>query len=558
MNVYYKNLNVNLLNLIPRNAALVIEIGCGAGTLGREYKTLNPFCRYIGVEYNPEAAEQARTVLDVVYCADVEAVKFLDILQEDEKIDCLIYGDVLEHLRDPWRVLKEHAAWLSKRGQVLASIPNTQNWWLLRSLLAGFWRYTDQGLLDRTHLRFFTLDSILDMFKQSGLLVNEVVTTTNDAPDRENVLNILTPIVSKFSGADGQNIRMQLSAFQYVVRASARQPQYKISLQALLGETLVCSRVRISEPHAFCQTHPMVRVAESKGSLQLLPEVADENRVFIWQRISPPSFQLQAELLQRGYLIIYEIDDDPQRWREAYEQSDYLAFRSCHAVQVSTEVLAETVRQYNPHVMAFPNQMAILPPPRVYGEGEVRLFFGALNREQDWPEIIPIINDCLRGTDHRVTVVHDRLFFEALQTENKEFVQLCPYERYQQLLAQADIAFLPLSDTRFNRMKSDLKFIECAANGVVALASPVVYDQTIQDGGTGLIYRTPQEFGEKLSRLLQDAPWRRAIADRAYQWVKENRMLCLHYEKRLKWYEELRSQYDALTEEIYQRMNMHR
>ena len=124
------------------------------------------------------------------------------------------------------------------------------------------------------------------------------------------------------------------------------------------------------------------------------------------------------------------------------------------------------------------------------------------------------------------------------------------------MLSQSDIAFLPLADNRFNRMKSDLKFLECAAHGVVALASPIVYADSIQDGTTGLIYRSPAEFGEKLTGLMKNGAKRRKIAAQAYQWVKENRMLCRHYRARLEWYQSLRDQYDELTKELYQRMNL--
>ena len=184
----------------------------------------------------------------------------------------------------------------------------------------------------------------------------------------------------------------------------------------------------------------------------------------------------------------------------------------------------------------------------------MRLFFGALNREEDWPEIIPILNECLSRVSHQVTVVHDRRFFDALMTKTKTFVPFCPYPQYQQLLAQSDIALLPLADTRFNRMKSDLKFLECAANGVAALASPVVYADTIQEGITGLIYHSPQEFGQKLELLLQDSCLREKIATEAYLWVKENRLLCCHYQARLAWYQNLRGQYDKLTVDIYTRL----
>lgn len=120
---------------------------------------------------------------------------------------------------------------------------------------------------------------------------------------------------------------------------------------------------------------------------------------------------------------------------------------------------------------------------------------------------------------------------------------------------QADIALLPLKDNRFNRMKSDLKFLECAAFGAVALASPTVYEGSIRDGETGMLYHSPQEFGDKLAILL-DGNIRRNIAVKAYRWVRENRMLCNHYQSRLDWYQRLRSRYSELTEQIYRRMGL--
>ena len=109
---------------------------------------------------------------------------------------------------------------------------------------------------------------------------------------------------------------------------------------------------------------------------------------------------------------------------------------------------------------------------------------------------MPVLNDVLAGTAIRcsVQVVYDRAFFDALETPHKLFEPLCSYERYHELLDAADIALLPLEPTRFNQHKSDLKFIECAAHAVASLASPTVYDRTIIDGETGLIYHSLDEF----------------------------------------------------------------
>jgi glycosyltransferase involved in cell wall biosynthesis len=158
------------------------------------------------------------------------------------------------------------------------------------------------------------------------------------------------------------------------------------------------------------------------------------------------------------------------------------------------------------------------------------------------------------GDRVRVQVVYDRAFFDALMTPHKAFEPLCPYDRYQMLLQAADVALLPLEPTRFNRHKSDLKFIECASQGVVALASPTVYDRTIRHGETGLIYRSPDEFAALLDRLIRDHPFRRALARNAYYYVAEHRLLARHYRARYDWYRAMLDRRDQLDAELRQRV----
>ena len=183
-------------------------------------------------------------------------------------------------------------------------------------------------------------------------------------------------------------------------------------------------------------------------------------------------FRLQRALIEHGYLIVAEFDDDPLHFADLVA-SDFFALRSCHCVQTTTELLAATLRAYNPHVQVFPNQVAELPPPTSFPTARARerarpttLFFGALNREADWAPVMPALNRVLRDRRGRVRVqvVYDRAFFDALETEDKVFEPLCTYDRYHALLGQADVAFLPLEPTRFNRHKSDLKFLESAAH----------------------------------------------------------------------------------------------
>jgi hypothetical protein len=154
------------------------------------------------------------------------------------------------------------------------------------------------------------------------------------------------------------------------------------------------------------------------------------------------------------------------------------------------------------------------------------------------------------GARLHVDVVHDQKFFAALQTANKSFEPFCPFERYAEILRGCEVALLPLAPTRFNSMKSDLKFLECAGYGAVALASPTVYGQTIVDGELGFLYRSPQEFEDRLRQLIVETELRRRVAARAYRWVGEHRLLAQHYRQRYDWYLQMRDQLSQLNEDL--------
>jgi glycosyltransferase involved in cell wall biosynthesis len=208
-------------------------------------------------------------------------------------------------------------------------------------------------------------------------------------------------------------------------------------------------------------------------------------------------------------------------------------------------------------VAVFPNQLAYLPPPRIYpAEDTVTIFFGALNREKDWQPIMATLNRVLVAHKHqiRVKVIHDSRFFEALKIQQKEFEPFCSYERYQEIMYSCDIALLPLVSNPVNEMKSDLKFIECAARGVAVLASPTVYEHSIVEGETGLIYRYEKEFETKLNSLISDTSMRREIAANAYEWVRDNRLLCGHYRQRRDWYLQMRDELPRLNAELRDRL----
>ena len=214
---YYDYANPYVLQIMPPAAGTVLEIGCGAGRLGEVYKQSFPESRYVGVELNAHAASLAVGRLDKVLSGSAEEI---DLGFLAGKVDCLVYADVLEHLTDPWQMLAGHAALLSENGKVIASIPNVQNWSVLKDLIFGLWNYTDEGLMDRTHLRFFTLDGISKLFTGAGLTIEAiaVVNIPHQQPEMLQFVDQLRPALDNF-GIDAAVFAERVSAFQYLVSA---------------------------------------------------------------------------------------------------------------------------------------------------------------------------------------------------------------------------------------------------------------------------------------------------------------------------------------------------
>jgi 2-polyprenyl-3-methyl-5-hydroxy-6-metoxy-1,4-benzoquinol methylase len=167
---YYEFARPEILALVPTSAKQVIDVGCGAGRLGEALKARQP-ARVVGVELVPTAAERARGRLDEVFVGDIEE---LDLPFMAESFDCVVCGDVIEHLREPGRFLRRVRDWLDPRGRLIASLPNVRHHSVVRALMDGNWTYEPAGLLDETHLSFFTRRDLLDLFEGAGFRVEEL------------------------------------------------------------------------------------------------------------------------------------------------------------------------------------------------------------------------------------------------------------------------------------------------------------------------------------------------------------------------------------------------
>ena len=563
---YYASVNPEVLALMPRDARKVLEIGCGAGALAYAYKHMNPAVEYHGVEIMPKPAELARNVIDTVIEGDIGEHTPELLRQHRGAFDCIIYGDVLEHLVDPWAIVRQHKDLLSPSGVMIACIPNIQHWTALYDLLHGRWRYADQGLMDRTHMRFFTSESMQQLFRDAGLTLVDMRGRRIPAYGEQErmpfnqFMEALQPALTSLN-IERAAFTQQAATLQYVLRSvpspAALTPLLVRSL--MLKPAAACNDVRVLEPQQWLSTIPGVRTHNEVSNFNTKwSEVSAETpKVFVYQRpiLTYDNIALLKWLLRNNYLIIMEFDDHPERW-PAIEENRYLNFTGCHGVQTSTQPLSEFFSQYNPNVRIFPNQIASLPPRRTHAPGRTRLFYGALNRSEDISPYLPALNRQLKrfGEAAHIDVVFDRKTFDALETSHKTFTPLCDYATYQQLLAKADINLMPLADTMFNSMKSDLKFIESAAFGAVALASPTVYRHSIRDGETGVLFETTEEFETRLQQLVENASHRQTIVDAAHAYVKSERLLSHHYRKRLDWYQELLTRLPELNAQLKARV----
>lgn len=169
---YFGGVRSDFLDLLPvGRGAKVLEIGCGSGETGAAALAQGRCSSYHGIEIVPRAAELARARLTNVLEGNVEQ---MDLPWPDRHFDALLMSEVLEHLVDPWTVVKRVVPKLKPGAVVLASSPNVAQIDILRSLLADRWELTDEGVMDRTHLRWFTQASYRRLFEDAGLRVEQV------------------------------------------------------------------------------------------------------------------------------------------------------------------------------------------------------------------------------------------------------------------------------------------------------------------------------------------------------------------------------------------------
>jgi trans-aconitate methyltransferase len=209
--------NPDLLALVPEEARRLIEIGCSSGALAREIKRRTPGSHYIGVEIDPGYAALAKRYCDAVMVCDLDQADE-GFWQTHADRDCWIFGDTLEHLKDPWAVLRKIRGVLPEGGTLVVCVPNAQHWSMQVRLSVGDFRYRDSGLMDRTHLRWFTRQTMLESFRETGFEVVAGRPRIFNEPQREKFLPIIEQM-AQAAGVDAKQALQDALPLQYVIRA---------------------------------------------------------------------------------------------------------------------------------------------------------------------------------------------------------------------------------------------------------------------------------------------------------------------------------------------------
>ena len=492
----------------------ILEVGCATGAVG---EAISEFGHEVhGVELSAGRARIAATRLHTVFVGGIQ--RYLAELPGDQRFDFIMFGDVLEHLSDPEVILNQCGALLKPGGHVLISVPNVSHLAVRLMLLEGRWEYQPTGILDNTHLRFFTRDTLIDMMTAVSMRVVSLDRVT--LPTSRVGIDVnprLFEQAATFVNDDEQE------TFQLVVAASpatgdvrgdnaafkSREAIRVLCLAPITESTL--ATIRFSEP--------LGRWSRLYGgSVRIRPLFGDNTADLLWADVvvlqreaNPFVLGLMTWIKGAGKCVIFEIDDlltevpahlsvheHCEKMRPYLEQ----ALSYADAITVSTRPLGEALGTFNQRVSLIPNcvetvhepvRQSVCPNAGEQGndDGVITLVVASSDSVR-----VDFIKDALEqliaepGVTYRLVGIGPP--GEALRDDGLpvEVHPLMDYEHFKAFLATLDnaIGVIPLDDSRFNRCKSAVKFLDFCAAGIPAVCSNVQpYTDVITHGVDGIL-----------------------------------------------------------------------
>lgn len=519
----------------------VLDVGCSTGYLGYELK--NSGHDVWGVDLSSAATAVATEKLDHVYTGSIEAF-FSAPEHQDLKFDFIIFGDVLEHLVDPGGILERCKAFLSDNGSIIASLPNVAHLAVRLMLLEGRWEYQNTGILDRTHLKFFTRDSIVSTFSDCGY---EIVSLDPVRLALEEMdIGVNEPLLSKVAP---QLTDDEQDVFQYVihVRRDAESEDLQIANSKFMlkrSHKILCLLpapestlvdIRLKAP-----LNKLTQLFGGEFRINSIHEIDQDDlnwseAVVLQREANPHVLDVIAQLAKLKKKVIFEIDDlltDVPEYLTVHEHCVKMrphleeALRMADAVTVSTGLLKEQLAVHNENIFVVPNCASTAFPP-----------INHYDVEADPAARVPQATLLIASSD-TVRVDFIMLTLKRLLDEKDLAIKLVgigppgkflkekgfdievhpmmEYDHFKAFLAGQEnaIGLIPLDDSVFNRCKSAIKYLDYGVAGIPSVCSNIPpYSDVITHGKNGFL--CPEDAGawfEAIKQLSTSALLRKKIA----------------------------------------------
>jgi O-antigen biosynthesis protein len=517
----------------------ILEVGCSSGYFGGAL--VDQGHEVWGVEPYAEAANKASEILHRVHIGFIEDF-FLH--NQDERFDVIVFGDVLEHLTDPAGVLVQSKNFLSNEGMVVASIPNIAHFSVRAMMLEGRWEYADLGILDRTHLKFFTRDSLVDLFTESGYKISSIsaVRLSAEQVDEMSALKLRKDSIKcvKDFSTDTRGYD-----FQYVVSSSPCEDfRERLSTN---------SRLKVEEGlRVICLVHdssssivdirlrsPLNRWAAIYGGYVEILSIYDFELsnlswadVVVFQRDSSEYITSLCEELQKfGKKIVFEIDDlltelPPflSHHHEAVNKAiPYIKkiLTCADAISVSSENLQHKFKSLNNNIFVTPNFSERVSQVASHSQvipSEISLIVASSDKV-----LVDVLVDPLRKLQSKygLQIIVIGPPGERLENCGLQIVRApnLSHTDFKTFIASIDngIGLIPLDCSEFSGCKTAVKYFDYSMCGIPSICSNVLpYSVVIENSYSGLLVNNDsEEWIQAIDRLVCSHELRRIFSENA-------------------------------------------